>query len=74
MTMWIDAQLSPDIAVWIKDNTGVNAISLRGLGLRDSEDEEIFRSAREADAVVMAKDSDFVLLLERNGPPPKSFY
>ena len=44
---------------------------MRELGLRDAEDREIFLAAREANAVVMTKDRDFVLLLERLGPPPQ---
>jgi predicted nuclease of predicted toxin-antitoxin system len=41
------------------------------LGLRDSRDEEIFQAARAANAVVLTKDADFPLLLDRRGPPPK---
>jgi predicted nuclease of predicted toxin-antitoxin system len=50
---------------------GINAEAVRDLGLRDAEDERIFNDARTANAVVMTKDNDFVLLLERHGPPPK---
>jgi len=32
---------------------------------------EIFEAARQEKAVVMTKDSDFVLLLEKLGPPPQ---
>jgi len=32
---------------------------------------QIFLAAREADAVVLTKDRDFVLLLELLGPPPQ---
>jgi predicted nuclease of predicted toxin-antitoxin system len=39
--------------------------------LRDAEDEEIFLEAKKADAVVMTKDSDFLLLLDRFNSPPK---
>jgi predicted nuclease of predicted toxin-antitoxin system len=63
MTIWIDAQLSPAIAVWINENFSVQAIAVRDLGLRDAEDEEIFLEAKNANAVVMAKDSDFLILL-----------
>jgi predicted nuclease of predicted toxin-antitoxin system len=41
------------------------------LGLREAKDLIIFHAAREAGAVIMSKDSDFVLLLERFGPPPQ---
>ncbi|MEQ1761634.1 MAG: DUF5615 family PIN-like protein [Pyrinomonadaceae bacterium] len=69
--IWIDAQLSPSIAAWITADLGIDAKALRDLGLRDSEDEDIYLAARNANAIVMTKDSDFVLLLERFGPPPK---
>lgn len=71
MTIWIDAQISPAIAIWIETNFPVKAFALRDLGLRDSEDLEIFEKARKADSVVLTKDSDFVSLLDRFGPPPK---
>ena len=68
--IWIDAQLSPAIAAWITAELGIDAAALRDLGLRDSEDEGIYLAARNANAIVMTKDNDFVLLLERFGPPP----
>lgn len=71
MTIWIDAQLSPAIALWIENNFGVKATALRDLGLRDAEDEEIFIAARNAGVIVMTKDSDFLSLLDRFGSPPK---
>lgn len=71
MTIWVDAQLSPAIAFWIENNFNVKAVALRDLGLRDAEDEEIFREAKNANAVVMTKDSDFVSLLDRFNSPPK---
>ena len=36
-----------------------------------SKDPEIFNAAREAQVVVLTKDADFSLLLERLGPPPQ---
>ena len=71
MTIWIDAQLSPSIATWIEEYFPVKAFALRDLGLRDAEDEQIFHEARKADSIVLTKDSDFVSLLDRFGPPPK---
>jgi len=69
MTIWIDAQMSPAIAIWISSNFAVNAVAIRDLGLRDATDQEIFQAARQANAVVMTKDSDFVLLVDRLGAP-----
>lgn len=39
--------------------------------LRDAEDPVIFQAARDAGAVVLTKDADFVTLLARHGPPPQ---
>lgn len=71
MKIWVDAQISPAIATWISSNYAVSAVAIRDLGLRDAEDKEIFEAARQEKAVVMTKDSDFVLLLDRLGPPPQ---
>ena len=71
MILWIDAQLSPALACWLSDTFGVTAHAVRALGLRAAKDQPIFHAAREAGAVIMSKDSDFVLLLERLGPPPQ---
>ncbi len=71
MTIWVDAQLSPAIALWIENNFDVKAFALRDISLRDAEDEEIFLEAKKANAVVITKDSDFLLLLDRFGSPPR---
>ena len=71
MRIWVDAQMSPAIAAWISSNYAVSAVAIRDLGLRDAEDKEIFEAARQETAVVMTKDSDFVLLLDKLGPPPQ---
>jgi predicted nuclease of predicted toxin-antitoxin system len=74
MILWIDAQLSPALARWLSDTFGVTAHAVRDLGLRDAQDLPIFHAAREVGAVIMRKDSDFVLLLERLGPPPQMLW
>jgi predicted nuclease of predicted toxin-antitoxin system len=62
----------PFIAAWINTNfLELSAKSLRSLGLRDAKDYEIFLQAREADAVLMSKDQDFVKLIGLHGIPPK---
>src|SRR5437762_6406075 len=55
----------------MSETFGVTAHAVRDLGFRDGQDVAIFHAAREAGAVIMSKDSDFVLLLERFGPPPQ---
>ena len=71
MRIWIDAQISPAIATWISSNYAVSVVAIRDLGLRHAKDKEIFEAARQGKAVVMTKDSDFVLLLDKLGPPPQ---
>lgn len=72
MKVWVDAQISPAIARCLQDEFGADACALRDIGLRDAEDAVIFQAARSAAAVVvMTKDSDFVSLVERFGPPPQ---
>ncbi|HEV7591468.1 MAG TPA: DUF5615 family PIN-like protein [Longimicrobium sp.] len=71
MTLWIDAQISPAIAVWLRMRFDLDAIAVREVGLRDAEDPVIFAAARDSGVAVMTKDSDFVELLRRHGPPPQ---
>lgn len=71
MTIWIDAHLSLLIAAWITWKFPVEAVALRTLGLRDAEDEGMFRAAKAAGAVVLTKDADFRALLDRFDPPPQ---
>jgi predicted nuclease of predicted toxin-antitoxin system len=68
---WVDAQLPPMLAEWMSKGYGVDAISLRDLGLRDASDIEIFQAAHRAQVIVISKDSDFVELVSRHGAPPQ---
>jgi predicted nuclease of predicted toxin-antitoxin system len=70
--IWLDAQLPPALAPWISTTFGVNCSAVRDLGLRDAEDQAIFDAARAAsDVVILSKDSDFLEMLLRLGPPPR---
>lgn len=72
MKIWLDAQLPPALAPWIRSTFGVTCSAVRDLGLRDAEDQAIFDAARAAgDVVVLSKDSDFIELVLRLGPPPQ---
>lgn len=71
MRLWLDAQLSPALAAWIAATFQIEVSAVRDLRLRDALDLEIYEAARNADAVVVTKDSDFVRLLERSGPTPR---
>ncbi|MEQ1558501.1 MAG: DUF5615 family PIN-like protein [Methyloglobulus sp.] len=71
MIYWIDAQLPPLLASWLSETFDVEAYALRDLQLRDAEDLEIFQAARQINAVIISKDSDFVELVLRMGTPPQ---
>lgn len=71
MKYWIDAQLPPTLAAWLSDQFRVDAVALRDIGLRDAQDDEIFKAAKSENAVVVTKDSDFIDLALRLGTPPQ---
>ena len=71
MTIWLDAQLPPTLATWLTSTFGIPCAAIRDLGLRDADDRAIFQAARDCgDVVIISKDSDFVELALRRGPPP----
>lgn len=61
----------PDEYAWINENFPYEAKSLRGLGLRDAKDIDIFQQAKEQNAVLISKDSDFLDLIALHGSPPQ---
>ena len=69
--VWVDAQLPPALARWLRDLGESGAVHVEDLGLLRAEDSEIFEKARQLKAVVITKDEDFVQILERRGPPPQ---
>ncbi|MDT3778962.1 DUF5615 family PIN-like protein [Nitrospira sp. MA-1] len=71
MILWIDAQLSPQLAPWLTITFSIPAQSVSSLGLRDASDLEIFQSARQAGATIMSKDQDFMDLVMVHGVPPQ---
>jgi predicted nuclease of predicted toxin-antitoxin system len=52
--VWVDAQLPPALAVWLRENYDVNAFSLRELGLRDADDIAIFHEAKKRGVVLIS--------------------
>jgi predicted nuclease of predicted toxin-antitoxin system len=69
--IWVDAQLPPVLARWLRDLGENRSAHVADLGLLSAQDPEIFEKARQAAAVVVTKDSDFVQIQERRGPPPR---
>ena len=70
MKIWIDAQISPEIAQWFILTHGIEAMPVKDLGLRNATDRNIFLAAREAKAVLLTKDRDLVDLAAQLGSPP----
>jgi predicted nuclease of predicted toxin-antitoxin system len=63
--IWVDAHLSPAIAIWIADTFKIPALALRDVGLRDAEDPEICEAAKAQGIIFITKDSDFVDMGDR---------
>lgn len=59
------------LADWICNELKFDAKAIRDFGLRDANDEDIFKKAKVAKAIVMTKDIDFKILQDRYGSPPK---
>jgi predicted nuclease of predicted toxin-antitoxin system len=55
MIIWIDAQISPAMAIWINTHSTAQAVAIRDIGLRDAQDIEIFESAKRHNATIMTK-------------------
>ena len=71
MKLWPDAQLSPDMAIWVTQHFGIETIAVRDAGLKSAKDREIFKAAKQAEIVLITKDSDFSELIQRFGAPPR---
>jgi predicted nuclease of predicted toxin-antitoxin system len=71
MKLWLDAQLSPEMASWIVRNFSIEAVPVRDIGLKDASDLQIFEAAKRSEVVLITKDSDFSNLIARFGPPPQ---
>lgn len=72
MTFWLDANLDPELAVWLGSRFDVFVNHVRELALQRLPDAELFDAARRLHvAVIVTKDSDFVDLVTLRGPPPQ---
>jgi predicted nuclease of predicted toxin-antitoxin system len=71
VTLWLDNQLPPALAGWMRTTLSVACVPVRDLNLHRASDAEIFRAARDARVVVMTKDADFATLVHVHGAPPQ---
>ena len=69
---WVDAQLPPSLARWLTQRAGIDAHHVSEFGLLTAGDPVIHHAARANQVeVIITKDDDFVMLLDRHGPPPQ---
>ena len=72
MTIWLDANLDPALTTWIGSEFDVTVRHVRELTLQRLPDSELFDAARRLRVIlIVTKDSDFIDLVVRNGPPPQ---
>src|ERR1700722_11737956 len=72
MELWLDAQISPLIASWIRMEFSMSCFALREIGLRDASDSVIFKAAKaKGKVIIITKDEDFCNLLYALKPPPQ---
>ncbi len=71
MTIWLDNQLPPALAGWMRVTLAVDCVPIRDLNLQRASDAAIFTAAREAQVTVMTKDADFAALVDQLGAPPQ---
>ena len=64
MKLWLDAQLSPEMASWIVRNFSIEAVPVRDVGLKRCLGYADLRGETKRAAVVLiTKDSDFYINL-----------
>lgn len=70
--IWLDVQLSPIIAKWMAEYTGLNVKSSFVLGYKNLTDYAIYQQARAyGNVILISKDADFTDIINRLGSPPK---
>lgn len=73
--IWLDGNISPIIAKWMSDYTGLSAKSAFMLSLQRETDLSIYYKAKSAGNVILiSKDSDFPEIINRLGSPPMLIY
>ena len=70
MNFLVDAQLTPMLAAWLRDQ-GLEAQHLHELGLASATDHEVWARALANNQVVITKDRDFVEWAIVRDPAPQ---
>ena len=69
MKFLVDAQLPPAVARWLRDN-GHDAQAVREVGLREAEDDDIWKHALATGAAIITKDEDFPIRAQQTDVSP----
>lgn len=70
--IWLDTNISPIIAKWMMDHTGMTVKSSYSLAFKETQDIDIYNAAKAyGNIILVSKDSDFSELISRLGAPPK---
>lgn len=70
--LWLDTHISPAIAKWMAEFTGLTVKSSYALSLHYLPDIEVYNRAKEyGNIILISKDVDFAELISRLGAPPK---
>ena len=73
--LWLDMQLSTQLASWISETFSLRAFSSYTLPYNTTKDEEIFLRAKESENVILiTKDKDFLDIQARLSAPPKIIF
>ncbi len=67
----LDAHIPPSLANWISETYNIETYSASFLKLQNADDLEIFEFAKQKNAIIITKDDDFLILIEKFGSPPK---
>ena len=76
LEFWIDHNLPPDMARWIRDGFHVNAKSLVELGYQEYSDHQILSVAAQHlnTIIITTKDYDFIELADHTTASPRILY
>lgn len=76
LEFWIDNNLPPQMAIWLKEDFNVSAKSFYELNFQTTDDEIVFEIAANKlnTIIITTKDIDFVKLSEKKTAIPKILY
>lgn len=73
--IWLDVNISPAIAKWMTEYTGITVKSSYSLGFQTLDDLSIYQQAKNEGLIILiSKDTDFPEIITRLGAPPKLIY